>query len=158
MLRGSKNQRIRSLGLDQLSTYSLLNTESKDNIQRYLDRLTELGYLFTEPEHRTLRITRQSDEVLRRGKTVELTKKVLPQPTEPPAEPSPQAPDKALFQALKAVRSKLAQTEQVPAYITLQDMARKKPQTMAQLLQVSGVGEVKAARYGEIFLNAINRE
>ncbi len=163
VLRGSKNQRIRSLGLDQLSTYSLLNTESKDNIQRYLDRLTELGYLFTEPEHRTLRITRQSDEVLRRGKTVELTKKVLPQPTEPPAEPSPQAPDKALFQALKAVRSKLAQTEQVPAYIifsnaTLQDMARKKPQTMAQLLQVSGVGEVKAARYGEIFLNAINRE
>ena len=94
---------------------------------------------------------------------MELTKKVLPQPTEPPAEPSPQAPDEALFQALKAVRSKLAQTEQVPAYIifsnaTLQDMARKKPQTMAQLLQVSGVGEVKAARYGEIFLNAINRE
>lgn len=163
VLRGSKNQRIRTLGLDQLSTYGLLREESKDSLQCYLDRLTELGYLFTESEHRTLRVTQQSDEVLRQGKAVELMKKVQAQPAKAPSSPSAQTPDDDLFRTLKAVRSRLAQTERVPAYIifsnaTLQDMARKKPKTMAQLLQVSGVGEVKAARYGEAFLDAIGRE
>ena len=35
------------------------------------------------------------------------------------------------------------------------DMAVKAPRTMAEFLDVSGVGETKAARYGEVFLKAI---
>ena len=38
---------------------------------------------------------------------------------------------------------------------TLADMAVKRPHNHAEFLQVSGVGEVKAARYGDAFLNAI---
>lgn len=65
-----------------------------------------------------------------------------------------------LFSALKAVRTQIAQEENVPAYVvfsnaTLTDMAAKAPRTMAEFLDVSGVGEVKAARYGEIFLKTI---
>ena len=51
---------------------------------------------------------------------------------------------------------KIAQRENVPAYIvcsnsTLLDMAEKAPETMDALLSVSGIGEVKACRYGEDF-------
>ena len=38
---------------------------------------------------------------------------------------------------------------------TLLDMAEKAPETMDALLAVSGIGEVKACRYGEDFLSAI---
>jgi len=165
VLRGSKSQRVRDLKLDALTTYGLLRSESKETVQGYLDRLTELGYLFTEPEYRTLRVTRQADEILRQGKTVEITKKIQTQPEPPDKQPRVYdgEPDSELLRALKAVRTKLAQQEQVPAYIifsnaTLQDMARKKPRTMLEFLQVSGVGEVKAARYGEIFLEVINQK
>ena len=50
---------------------------------------------------------------------------------------------------------RIATNEKVPAYIvfsnsTLQDMASKKPTTMTEFLDVSGVGKYKAEQYGEI--------
>ena len=50
----------------------------------------------------------------------------------------------------------------MPAYIifsnaTLEDMARRKPQSLEQFLQVSGVGTVKAQRYAEEFLSEIEK-
>ena len=65
-----------------------------------------------------------------------------------------------LFGVLRETRMKIAQRENVPAYIvcsnsTLLDMAEKAPETMDALLAVSGIGEVKACRYGEDFLSAI---
>ena len=54
----------------------------------------------------------------------------------------------------------IAAAEGVPAYVvfsnaTLADMAAKAPHSMEDFLEVSGVGEIKAARYGEAFLKAI---
>ena len=60
----------------------------------------------------------------------------------------------------KALRFRIAQEQGVPAYIvfsnaTLLDMAAKRPGSMQELLEVSGVGHVKAERYGAAFLNEI---
>ena len=49
---------------------------------------------------------------------------------------------------------------EVPAYVifhdkTLKAMAVQRPVTRADLLQVSGVGETKADRYGDQFIAAI---
>lgn len=38
---------------------------------------------------------------------------------------------------------------------TLTDMAAKQPRSLAELLEVSGVGEKKAEKYGAAFLLAI---
>ena len=70
------------------------------------------------------------------------------------------AAEDSLLSALKALRSELARAENVPDYVVfsnavLTDMAVKKPQTMEEFLEVSGVGQVKAARYGEKFLREI---
>ena len=58
------------------------------------------------------------------------------------------------------MRLELAKQEKVPAYIilsnaALSDMAMKLPHTRQELLNVSGIGEVKAQRYGDAFLQAI---
>lgn len=51
----------------------------------------------------------------------------------------------------------------MPAYVvftdaTLRDMCAKMPTDEQELLQVSGVGERKAHRYGKTFLEEINRK
>ena len=68
-----------------------------------------------------------------------------------------------LFDRLKAVRKRLADADGVPAYIvfsdrTLQEMAAVRPRSLSQMLDVSGVGEVKLRKYGEAFLAELLRK
>ena len=68
--------------------------------------------------------------------------------------------EQALLENLKALRTLLASARRVPAYIvftdaTLLDMVRKKPQTMEEFLNVSGVGETKRRIFGQAFLSVI---
>jgi ATP-dependent DNA helicase RecQ len=62
-----------------------------------------------------------------------------------------------LFERLRAVRKRIADAEGVPAYIVFSDaalrgMAERRPRTPPEMLEVSGVGPVKLARYGDAFL------
>ncbi|NNL12448.1 MAG: ATP-dependent DNA helicase RecQ [Acidimicrobiia bacterium] len=64
------------------------------------------------------------------------------------------------FDALKAVRRRLADEAGVPAYVvfsdaTLAEMIDRKPSTPAELLDISGVGPKKLETYGDVFLAAI---
>jgi ATP-dependent DNA helicase RecQ len=68
--------------------------------------------------------------------------------------------DPELFDRLRALRRKLADAENVPAYVVfsdavLRDMARRQPKTEAQLLAISGIGNAKLARYGKAFLELL---
>jgi ATP-dependent DNA helicase RecQ len=70
--------------------------------------------------------------------------------------------DPALLDALKRRRLDLARERGVPAYLvfadkSLIDMARRKPRTPADMAQVHGMGEVKLAQYGHIFLEVIRQ-
>ena len=65
-----------------------------------------------------------------------------------------------LFDALKAVRARLARMHRMPPYIicedrTLRDMAEQKPQRPEELLWVHGMGERRVEKYGKPFLQAI---
>ena len=58
------------------------------------------------------------------------------------------------------IRDSLAGKQNLPAFMvfndaTLREMAEKKPMSIDELLNISGVGEKKAARYGMAFLRAI---
>ena len=58
------------------------------------------------------------------------------------------------------MRFRLAQEAGVPAYMifsnaVLADMAALRPMNLEEFLQVSGVGKVKAERYGSAFLEAV---
>ena len=65
--------------------------------------------------------------------------------------------EEELFQDLRAVRKRLADDAGVPPFVifsdaSLRDMARRAPRSRAEMLNVSGVGQVKFERYGEAFL------
>ena len=167
-LRGSRDRRLLQLGLDRLSTYGLMQRLSAEKVLAMIDRLEEAGYLRTNAQHFTLEPTAAANGVLFGGEKI-----AMPVHLEPAAQSgekkrrrksaaasAPTTGTDGLFAALKAERTRLAAAEGVPAYVvfsnaTLADMAAKAPHTMEDFLEVSGVGEIKAARYGEAFLKAI---
>ena len=68
--------------------------------------------------------------------------------------------DEKLLATLYALRKRLAAKQKLPAYMvfndsTLRQMALKKPLSVEELLNIPGVGEKKAARYGQEFLSVI---
>jgi ATP-dependent DNA helicase RecQ len=73
------------------------------------------------------------------------------------------AADPDLFEALRALRKRLADERGVPAYVvfndaTLREMAARRPTTEADFLAISGVGATKLATYGPDFLALIAEE
>ena len=169
MLRGSREQRILSLGLDRLSTYGVLRDVDRTRVRAYIDDLIRQGYLYlTDGEYPVLRLTERAGDVLFRGERVVYVSREAPAERKPAAAAGtkkadanmPDAAVDGLYESLRALRLSVAQREGVPAYVVftnaaLADMARKRPRTVGELLQVSGVGEVKAGRYGAEFLRAI---
>ena len=163
VLRGSRDKRLLELGLDKLSTYHLMQGRKTD-LNRLCDFLESGGYLRVDPSRGTLEPTERAKDVLFRGK--QLLMPVLQAQETAPAKgaagnaSSARAGADDLFDVLRKTRMKIAQQENVPAYVicsntTLQDMAEKAPTTMDALLDVSGIGEVKACRYGDAFLTAV---
>jgi len=72
----------------------------------------------------------------------------------------PRDGEEALYLELKALRRRLADERNLPAYLvfsdaTLQHMARFRPTTAQHLLGISGVGPKKLETYGEVFLELL---
>jgi superfamily II DNA helicase RecQ len=69
--------------------------------------------------------------------------------------------DFAIFARLRDVRKALAASEAAPVYSVctneqLAAMARERPVSLAQLREIDGFGQSKAAKYGSTFLQALN--
>lgn len=164
VLRGSRDKRVLQLKLDSLSTYGLLKDRGNSQLRGMLSRLEGEGYLFTEQEHQTLRLTEEASQVLYRSKPVTMLVRKEQEEKHPSTAAAPTvrltAEEEALYQVLRELRGKLAREADVPAYVifsnaTLQDMAKKKPRNISAFRKVSGVGELKASWYGEAFLQEI---
>lgn len=166
VLRGSSNRHMQELGLDKLSTYGLMKRTSTAQLSALVEFLISEGYLRTNPKYNTLEVTQKAAAVLFHGEIITMPvradfgSRLHPKAGGKVPQAQPEAVDDALLSALKAKRTQLAQAEHVPAYIifsnaTLRDMAEKAPRTMEDFLGVSGVGQAKAQRYGDTFLEII---
>ena len=160
VLRGSKDKRLLENKLDGLSTYGLMNAYSREELREIIAQLVEQGYLDCGSGE-ILEPTPAAAEILFRGRaiTVTMEEKAL-------RERFPQSgtviADSKLLANLKALRKRLAEKEKVPAFVifsnaTLEDMAKKQPKTMDEFLTVSGIGRVKAQRYGTAFLKELEK-
>ncbi|MBQ2734643.1 MAG: RecQ family ATP-dependent DNA helicase, partial [Clostridia bacterium] len=167
-LRGSTEQRIRELGLDRLSTYGLLRETDRHRVSEMIDHLETIGALTINEQHGGVLLAPGAAGILFGGERVVASFKTEPESKgkrkrKQKKEAAPMNADEALFRELKALRLRLAQEEKVPAYIifsnsALVDMAAKKPKNIEEFLEVSGVGQVKAERYGEAFIRLINEK
>ena len=157
-LRGSRDKRILEMGLDSLPTYGLMKDHGRSEIHSMLDHLEAEGYIQSEQEYQTLFLTQKAARVLYHGEQVVMKMERQIQPSQ--EEKRLTAENADLFDVLKELRFQLAKEAGVPAFVifsnaTLVDMAQKQPKTLSEFKRVSGVGEIKAAWYGEAFLSKI---
>jgi len=172
VLTGKDDERIRRNGHDRLSTWNIGGEHSGAEWRGIFRQLIAHGYLAADAEgYGVLKLTPKAWPLLRRGegiKAVMLRKlrkaskeKLKRKRTSGQAELSSE--HQALFDALRALRSRLAKEQSVPPYVifpdkTLAEMAIARPAAEDQLLDVSGVGQAKLARYGDVFLAEIARD
>ena len=165
ILKGSKDKRIAEMNLNTLSTYGIMSECKRKELKSIIDGLVREGYLArSDDEYRLLSITEKGhNAVIGREKITMRTR----------ADKQPEKPallrriftgsadyDKELFDRLRNLRFEAAKKLKVPAYIifsnaSLEDMARRKPTTREEFLQVNGVGEMKLTMYGKEFIEAI---
>lgn len=163
ILKGSKNERIISLGFDKLSTYGIMADTLTRTIRAELEWLIQNKYLLMiEDEYPVIRLSAKSGAVLKgQEKLTMKLPKTLPkkQKTAYDKEKEYYA-ESGLYQELRKMRTELAISEKVPAYLifsdaTLRDMCRKLPTDINGFYEVSGVGTRKAEKYGEQFCGLI---
>ncbi len=165
VLRGSQNAKVYDKEYHKLKTYGIGKDISFYDWNDYFVQLTNLGALeIAYNESSALKITPFGWSILKEGKSIQLSKPIAEsekkaKKTKSKKEPK-QKVNKALFEELRALRTKLAQTEKVPPYIifsdkSLEDMVTIRPITTSKFMQVSGVGQNKLAKYGSQFMALI---
>ena len=161
ILRGSKNEKIRNSHLDTLTTYGIMESVPKEYIRQVIEFLLVQSYIqATTDGYQVLKIHPKAYAVLRGQQSLHM--RVLQQPDnmESSVPTSYVEIDEELFQQLKALRAKIAKVQSVPAFViftdaALRDMCIKLPQNLKSFLEVNGVGQTKANRYGERFIKLI---
>lgn len=154
VLTGSQNKKVIEFGFTKLSTYGILKDKSIKEVSGLMEFMISEGMLSVK--HGSLPTIFVSDA----GKDILLGKrKVFRKGVAVTKQISKNDP---LFEGLRALRKKLADEAGVPPFVifsdkTLQDMCVKRPQTEEELLEVHGVGANKREKYGEAFLEEIQR-
>ena len=159
-LQGSREKKTIELGLNEISTYGLMKTMSANAIKELISRLEDGGYLVTELEHQTLRLTEKASGVLYLGESVEVLVLKQEEKIARLDDDGMTEDERELFDLLRECRSRLARANGVAPFMifsnaTLMDMTRKHPTNMTAFKRVSGVGEMKASWYGKDFLRVL---
>ena len=170
-LMGAKRARLRELRTDQYKSYGTLSGHSEAELRTLISQMTEMGYLYqTQEKYSVLKlgnITPLKDEntrvIMRTYEEKEPDKKKKIQKTV--RKRSTDALTSAgydLFEILRKLRLEIAKEESMPPYIifsdkTLIDMCVKKPSDEEEMLNVSGVGANKLKKYGQRFLEEIQK-
>ena len=162
VLRGSKNERLISAGLSRQSTYGIMADCPEKRLRDIIDHLCENGYMTAQgDEYPILKLAPKSRGVLTGQETLRMMLEIPQKKKAAVAKDAPLPPaDEKLLAALKDLRKSLAMRQSIPAYVvftdaTLIDMCRLKPKTQEKFMEVSGVGQAKSQRYGEVFLAVI---
>ena len=159
ILRGSKSRRMTENGFETLSTYGIMSDSNTSSLRRIVEFLIRENYLAeTGEEYHVVEMTEKSRTVIKPAATIRMKTPKIEENKEKEVRQPPVSSE--LLDRLKQLRHKLANSERVPAYViftdaALMDMCRKLPQSKAEFLNISGVGEVKLNKYGDKFMEVI---
>lgn len=153
VLRGSSQKKILQYRFNELSTYGIMKDYSKEGLADFINTLISHGFIsLKEGEYPTVILNTESMKVLKGHEKVVL-KEII--------KVSKISADNELFEVLRNLRKEIAADEGVPPYYvfpdsTLKEMSIRFPLSKEQMLDISGVGNVKYERYGEKFIIAIS--
>ncbi len=159
VLTGRQDEKILSRRHDQLSVYDIVGDDeaplirpvSRSLLMRDALRNTEHGGLMFGPEARAI-LKGEAEVAIIEPPKRKSRKRARGSSPNPVGDP--------LFDALRALRTQLAQEQSVPPYVifhdsVLRDMTGFKPQTLSALSELPGIGARKLENYGTAFLDVI---
>jgi ATP-dependent DNA helicase RecQ len=161
VLCGSNSEKIRKWGHEKLSTFGIGKEHTREEWQHIGRELVRLGYCRqTADRLSVVELTPEGLQFLKSREQVTLTKPVTKPQKVAGLRRGDIACDEALFEKLRALRKRLADERDVPAYVvfsdvTLRFLARDYPTTEAEFSRISGVGDRKLAEFGGLFIEAI---
>ena len=170
-LMGAKRARLRELRTEQYKSYGALSGHSEAELRTLISQMTEMGYLYqTQEKYSVLklgnitplkdantRVIMRTYEEKEPDKKKKIQKAVRKRSTD-----ALTSAGYDLFEVLRKLRLEIAKEESMPPYIifsdkTLIDMCVKKPSDEEEMLNVSGVGANKLKKYGQRFLEEIQK-
>ena len=174
-VRGASTAKIRQYRMDENASYAKLDKVPAFKLRQVMNYLLLNEYLrVTNDEYMIVKLTEKSQPVLDGDEQVIMK---MAKEQEHPAKAKSEkkgrkklasvpggteftGEEEKLFECLRTLRFEIAKEEKVPPYIvfsdkTLAHMCMIKPETRAEMLQVSGVGEFKYEKYGERFLACV---
>jgi len=174
-LRGSRSKALLAYGAEACPTYGTYRAYSKPAMTGMVKALIDSGHLQVEgTEYPTIDVTSKGQEVQQGIGAVMLmhplehrcdspAKKPPREKAAPPVTRQVAPADPQLFERLRQLRTELAEEEDVAPFLifhdkTLKAIAGYKPVSPAALLEIPGIGALKAERYGRRVLQVINGE
>lgn len=170
-LLGSTAKPVLEAGLEKMSTYGLLSSWRKEQVQALLDSLTRAGLVrVTAGDYPKLLLTEDGAATLKEKRPIELDfdRSTIRVRGAKKAKSAKKAEltakigeaDGPLFEALRQWRYDVAQTIAKPPYVIAHDrllaeLAVAKPTTLPALAEFAGIGPAKLERYGEEILSVI---
>ncbi|MBR5307505.1 MAG: DNA helicase RecQ [Clostridia bacterium] len=176
VLIGKNSVRVERYGLSDIKTFGVMKEKTRDEAEYLIDIMISEGLVSMSTEFKTLDLTEKSRSVLFDGEAVfgkfrkksaeELSedkrgrKKKKAEKTSGKADTEFTSESAELYEKLRSLRYEIAAREKIPAYAVfsnaaLSDMVKRMPTTMDEFLEVFGVGEAKARKYGKAFLDVI---
>ena len=159
VLRGSKNKKVLELGFNKLSTYGIMKDYTNEGLKAFINTLVSHGFLEVKENlgsrgsFPTISLNSQSSKVLKgeikvQFKEVKIAKEVRNK--------------NELFGILSDLRKTIAVKEKIAPYMvfgdsTLLSMANTYPTDEDELLNISGVGQIKYEKYGQDFISVIEQ-
>ena len=161
VLLGVENDRVKRLGHDHLKTFGVGTELDRRGWLTVFRQLAARGLVVSDSAgHGGLSLGEGAAEILRGAKTVHLRRDSEStktdrkrRSTEPPASSDLEPASKELWEALRAWRLAEARKQELPPYVifhdrTLAEIARRRPTTLTDLVQIPGIGRNKVDRYG----------
>lgn len=161
VLRGELTPKVKQLEHHEVSTFGLGKGKTPGYWFAIIGQLIHLGYLQQDIEQQSvLCLTEASRSALKGEEPLMLASPRLQKASYWQQKTPQKSYDRALFSKLRELRKTIADAEDIAPFIvfndaTLSELARVQPKTNNQMLSVSGIGQVKLARYGQPFLALI---
>ena len=159
VLRGSKNKKVLDLGFDTLTTYGIMKNYSNEDLKTFINTLVSHGFLDVvenigpRGSFPTIKLNEQSLKVIRQEIKVEFKEDKVTKS---------RYVENELYEMLVSLRSEIAKEEGIAPYMvfgdaTLKNMASVYATNKEEMLNISGVGQIKYERYGKRFEDIIEK-